>query len=482
MPITIVSDTNEEEDGSIIVTLITDSNPISYTTASAPNNTALLTIYDDDSPPTVSVALDSGEVSEGVGTAIFKLSATSLSGTETVTINATPLEDGHDFLTDTIANTAVNLPVEFTDPDGDSTYEGDFSISLDEDGIGEPRGEIKLRLNANPTVYRLGSTAEGRITILDNDLPELEITAGLPIIEAKNATADFTVTANFSPNKRITLRYDLSESQDFIDNEGTGKTANLDFSNGATSATLPIAIVNDNTIEDDGEIIVRLADDTANPPAYSVNPSQNNFAVFSVSDNDTLPLITMTADSGDVIESDGTANFPLTVTGLTATTTLTINATPDEDGGDFLTDAIAGTATDYPVEFTDPDGDNTYSGTIPITLDNDTTGEATGDIKLTLNVNPLIYRLDTISESVITVKDDDAPVLKIAAGETVIEADNATANFTVSAEISPNDYVTVRFDLAESGNFINNEGTGKSRSLKFHQWCPQSYTTNYTSQ
>ena len=48
----------------------------------------------------------------------------------------------------------------------------------------------------------------------------------------------------------------------------------------------------------------------------------------------------------------------LSATGLSATTTLVINATPAEDGSDFLSDAIADTATEYSVEFSDSDNDN----------------------------------------------------------------------------------------------------------------------------
>ena len=93
-------------------------------------------------------------------------------------INATPAEDGSDFLTNAIADSPDDFEVTFTDPNKDSTFDGEFEVTLDDDLVGEATGEIKLTLNQMPIDYRLGSTTEGNITILDDDAPELEITAG----------------------------------------------------------------------------------------------------------------------------------------------------------------------------------------------------------------------------------------------------------------------------------------------------------------
>ena len=90
--------------------------------------------------------------------------------------------------------------------------------------------------------------------------------------------------------------------------------------------------------------------------------------------------------------------------------------------------------------------------------------------KLTLNADtasPVTYRLGLTIEGSITVLDNDAPELKITAGDPVVEADNASANFSISARVSPNDYVTVRYNSAESQNFVNFEGTGKTNRFRF---------------
>ena len=77
----------------------------------------------------------------------------------------------------------------------------------------------------------------------------------------------------------------------------------------------------------------------------------------------------------------GKAAFKLTATGLSENRQLMINAMPAEDGSDFLETNVQGTAKDFPVNFTDPDNDGTFSGDLLVDLHNDLVGEATGNIK-----------------------------------------------------------------------------------------------------
>ena len=155
--------------------------------------------------------------------------------------------------------------------------------------------------------------------------------------------------------------------------------------------TLPIEIVNDDTYEDNGTITVTLTADTADSIKYTVAPSPNNSATMNVYDDESLPTIMMSINNGEVAESDRMARFELTATNLSQTTTLMVNATPNEDGSDFLTDAVAGTEADFPVQFTDSDDDDTYTGILEVALDDDMIGEASGRIRLTLNESPTRY-------------------------------------------------------------------------------------------
>ena len=328
----------------------------------------------------------------------------------------------------------------------------------------------------------MGTAVVGTKTIYDDDAPTMKLTAGSSVTEADNVTADFNVATKFSPNRQITVRYNLTESHDFIlpATEGSGKTAVLDFRNNATEATIPISINNDLIDERDGTVTLTLIPDNADPVTYLRSTTLSEYtASVTVFDDDDLPEITIVADSGEVAEgvAGGKAKFKLSATGLTQTTELAIKATPTEvDSDDFLTDAVADTEATDMVEFTDPDGDNVYSGEFEVDLDNDSAGEATGDIKLTLNENAEVYELGSDTEGVITIWDDDTPELVITAFDTEVTESrySAFARFRVeprTAPSTPNYRTDVHYNVAvpsgsDQGDFILPANLGnQSRSL-----------------
>ena len=492
--IPLMSDTTSENDSTLRVQLRDDSvqTPSGMTyTRSGTVFEANVQLVDDDSLPVISIVADSGDIAENAGPAMFKLTATGLTATTTLSINATPAEDGADFLTDAIAGTADDFAVEFRDDDGDDTYTGKLPIALQIDDDGEATGNIKLTLNVDPDpakTYRLGTSTEGVITILDDDAPELEIRPVVDAVtEAIGAEARFRVSARLSPNEPVTIQYNVMEvvtnpgDQGLIaSGEEGNKSKELDFRNDVTSIEFAIPLMSDTTSEDDSTLRVQLRDDTdqtASGLTYTRSGTVFEANVQLV-DDDSLPVISILADSGDIAENAGPAMFKLTATGLTVTTTLSINATPAEDGADFLTDEIAGTADDFNVEFRDDDGDDTYTGKLPIALQIDDDGEATGNIKLTLNVAPdpaKTYRLGTSTEGVITILDDDAPELEIRpVVDAVTEAIGAEARFRVSARVSPNEPVTIQYNVMEVvtnpgdlGLIASSEEGNKSKELDF---------------
>ena len=88
-------------------------------------------IIDDE--PEVSIAADSGFVNENEGPAMFMLSATGLSETRTLSINATPDQGELNFLTEGASGVADDFDVEFRDDDADGTYTGMLSLAIVDD-------------------------------------------------------------------------------------------------------------------------------------------------------------------------------------------------------------------------------------------------------------------------------------------------------------------------------------------------------------
>ena len=421
-----------------------------YTVKSSPSNAAEITVYDDDSPAKIWITADNGEVSESAGMAKFEISATGLTAsdvTNPITIYATPTQDGSDYLPDTVP---TSFPVNFTDADSDSTYTGELSVTLDDDSDGEATADLTLTLNADttnsPATYQLSTVIEGVITIIDDDAPILSIADGTAVTEAAGLMAMIPITASFASDM-ITIYYTPTQSGDFLGgslvaSETTSST--VDFSNG-TSATLAVPIANDGATEPNGSITITLVDDQNTDSngdldiTYTIDPSADNTGTVAITDDDSLPAISIMADNGEIIEDAGPALFELTATGLTADTMLSINATPSGvSGANFLETNVEGTAADFDVQFTDPDIDGTYTGQLSLALDDDMIGEATGDVQVVVNIDPdptKTYRLGSETTGVITVYDEDAPELKISAGSPVIEGDGNTADFTITTKI-----------------------------------------------
>ena len=82
------------------------------------------------------------------------------------------------------------------------------------------------------------------------------------------------------------------------------------------TALIPIPINNNTYAENDGTITFTLKPDPADNPEYKVAPSPANSATVTVIDDESLPVISIMADSGGVGENANQASFKLTATGI----------------------------------------------------------------------------------------------------------------------------------------------------------------------
>ena len=67
--------------------------------------------------------------------------------------------------------------------------------------------------------------------------------------------------------------------------------------------------------------------------------------------------------------------------------------------------------------------------------------------------------------------DDDAPVISIANAPSVVESDTAEVRFPITALVSPNKSINVKYELREvnaaTGDFITEEGSNLMRAGRF---------------
>ena len=153
---------------------------------------------------------------------------------------------------------------------------------------------------------------ENTITVFDDDAPELRVSAvNSTITEADNVTANFLISAKFSPHRELDVRYNLTESQDFINLDGNGQ-ALLDFTTGKTEARISIPIANDS--DADGTLTLTLRTDDSNPITYTPALAPNNAATVNIEAEEALPLINISGPTTPIIESAGMVNFVISAT------------------------------------------------------------------------------------------------------------------------------------------------------------------------
>ena len=454
--IPIVSDDDKEASSTITVTLEAQTGGLAsadYNLAT-PNTPATAIITDDDSLPELSIANATAPVAESYGSVDFVVSSDS-AGTLTIHYQVSEVS-GADFLTDAQAE-PLSKELTFAQVGGTDLFVDTLSVDIDNDDQEEATGQILVTLLAETSLaltYRLSTAqdaATATATIWDDEAPVLEISAGPAVTDGIGASAMFIITSQVQPSaSTVSIDY-TPESDAFlaVDVSGAPVTNHpLTFTgDGPYTAPLEIVLADRNSgVNGNGNVKVTL--NQRDPVAgYYVKASGD--ATVDVYDNDDLPTISIVETYADVVEGSTPIEFVLNATGLSAQTTLSINYTATEVGGNFLADAVQTPPTDITVQdvatsvdvlFTDS-GDGTYTGIIPVTLDADEIGEISAPIQVTINPDPAeqdAYTLSATNVGMVRILDNDAPELTITAGTTpIIEGEGVQAEFTITSAVNP---------------------------------------------
>ena len=244
----------------------------------------------------------------------------------------------------------------------------------------------------------------------------------------------------------------------------------LDFTSGKLAATLSIPIAADEMLEDNGDIKVTLTSDQANPKTYTVTGEPDNHAFVTVIDYLSLPILSISPPSAGVAENEGIANFKLTTEHLPNDSITVRYQAAEVDSGDFLNENSSPSqeaiATQL-VNFSQSGGSGPYFGTLSVPIHNDSVGENTGSIAVTLladdnTAETYFVTADSSSSANATIWDDDAPELLIEGLNAVTEDLGQTADFKVNARVSPNKFLNLHYSVSEpssgTGNFVETVG------------------------
>ena len=213
----------------------------------------------------------------------------------TITANPTTITEGTDATFTITANprptTALKVRVNVTQtgsvlrgtPPSTVTFPANqttatLTVATHDDNVDEIASEVTAQIQGG-TGYTVGTPSSATVTVNDNDIPQMTITANrASITEGTDAT--FTITANSRPATALTVNVNVTQTGDVI--SGTPPST-VTFNANQTTATLRVATDDDNVRESAGTVIAQITSGVG----YTVGTPSS--ASVTVNDNDTPP-------------------------------------------------------------------------------------------------------------------------------------------------------------------------------------------------
>ncbi|MGQ0621416.1 MAG: Calx-beta domain-containing protein [Panacagrimonas sp.] len=353
-------------------------------TAGSPRN-HVLTIVDDDEPPAVSFALGSRTVAEDAGavTAVLQLSRPSaIPITVPFTVGGSASTADYNSLSP-ISRT-VNIPA--------GTTTANIRFNLTNDTLDE-EDEVLILSLGSPTGAVVGAPSSQVITITDNDAgPSLRFVVATSVVnESPDSPGTLRVRLSARSGKLISVPYAVvggtAGAADFTLEPGT-----LTFPAGQDVADIHVPVLHDTVDESSETVNVSLG---APVNASLAEPSTHT---LTINDNDPSPTVRLVTAGQNVPEA---ASAPLTITIQQSAPSERDVTVPISVGG------RARAGDDYSLSASSvsiPAGQT--SGSLQISIVNDTLDERNEDIAMSLGV-PINASRGSPRSISLTIVDDD---------------------------------------------------------------------------
>ncbi len=408
---------------------------------------------DDDAPDGITLSVDTDKVAEDAGETSITVTATVGGGTRyaadtTVEVTVGEPTDSAVSGTDYTRVSTFDLVI----PVGQASVSRAFDLTPTDDALDEADETISVT-GESGSLTITGTS----ITLTDDDVPELSITAGSAVTEG--TAAGFTVNADIAPVADLTVNLNVATTDSFAASGTTGSKT-LTFRAGRTSETYTVSTQADTTDEPDGSVTVTVKGGTD----YTVAASADSASV-DVNDDDATTVLLARAGSGGIAENGGTEDVtitlgralvagesvtvPLAVTGATETTHYTLVLKGTGGTGVSLDTTDPHSAQDPAVKI---EGANAQTATLTLTAvantDNAsrTVAIAYGTSARAPSSSGLSGGISTTGTASVPILDDDAMVSVAAASA----AEGSAVVFTVTLpEVAPSGGVTVGYSTSD---------------------------------
>ena len=412
-------DSVDEDDQTLTVTISEPAGGLANG-AKITTTSATVTVTDNDTLLASITAADPTTITEGTA-ATFTVTLDQVAPAGGLTVSVDVTGSG--------SYISGSAPATVVIASGATT--GTLTVPTDDDNLDEPNGGVTAAIETG-TGYTVGVLSTAMVTVLDNDDPAVSIAAGSLTI-TEGATAIFRVTlSSAAPAGGLTISVNVTDSGSYI----LGLAPAPVIAAGATAVTLFVPTIDDLTEEPSGTITAELNAGAG----YTVGTPST--AMITVTDDDT-PVVSITAGPSPITEGTA-ATFTVTLDRVAPVGGLTISVDVTESGS-----YIAGSApmtVDIAVGVT--------TGTLTVSTEDDRLDETDGAITAELNAGAG-YTVGTPSTAMVTVLDNDDPVVSISANRLpIIEGVPATFRVTLGSAAAAGG-LTISVGVTQSGSYID---------------------------
>ncbi len=315
-------DSNRDTDNTITATIQADPAATDTYEVNSVNNSATISVYDNDDLTLPSVQISgTGSSTEG-STVGFRITVTP-TPSQPLDVDIDILREG-DFFPDEIDSKLTKKTV--TVPTTGTLVYLERTVS---DAVDEPNGKVTVTIRTstiNPDSYSVRSQFRHSTTIQDNDYadtPAVSIVAGGDIIEGENAF--FTISTNAPIATALPVGISIAYQGEFFSQTGVQTpTITLPISiagegeKAISSYIYHIPTLYDMEDEEDGNVIISIQNDSDPTPRYSIGA--NSIATVIVKDddepnpasgNEQRPVISIFSN---FTETGVTINYPVNIT------------------------------------------------------------------------------------------------------------------------------------------------------------------------
>jgi len=427
IPISLINNSLPEDTETVILTITPSPNYVIYNEGSA-----VLRIRDDDAEP-VAVSTHSSDLVEPDDDSSFYISRLGTAGNLTVnyTMSGTAT-NGTDY---------TSLPGSVVIPDGATGV--DITVTPLDDTLREGTETVTLTLAAGPG-YGF-EVASATLYLEDNDLPSSLASMGFTnsastTSEAPDGTTDeyrdIPVTLPSAMPGTVTVDYVIeggTAAGDGVDyhlaDAANGNAlitgGTLVFPPGTTSRSVRVRILYDNIVEGSETIILQLRNPNVGGSSVRLSGSRDEHTI-TVNDNTAahvVPRVSFLVSATTRTETDGTDPMLIAALDMPPASAVTVPYT------------VGGTATpgsDYTLA---PGTLNFAAGErfkkLPLVILPDGTAEAAETVIVTLGT-PAGATPGAITTHTVSITDDNAPVIAVAASTPEAIEDSSSGLFTIS--------------------------------------------------